>query len=401
MAVDVLVLNTAVTDFRRADFEFADELVGKGGLAKCETKDMPDYSQAQLAEWIKAGFACAGGCGNSAPLIARAGLKVAVGVNLGAGDFGGLDAQGRFFCDTMAENGIDMSQTFIHQDLPTGTTFGHDCPGEDRGGIAYFPNANNDFDFRVFKKAVERLEPRVVYYMYSGLSDRGDANGGRDLADFIKWCREKGIVTIADSHTLTGNPQELIDSAAAVAEYKLLEPLLSELDLFFTSYDEARMIENTIGKKSRPKNLTEDEYIPGFLDFLADKSWKDNDRTRMFGVTVSNGAYEKHIRPNNNPSTPAKVKSDFMAGEVIDLVGAGDSFRAGLISYIAKNIEEFKTGKIDFTRAVQMGNLFASLYIKAPLNDRYGNIGSYDKMLEVVKRGAGYNKFADLLADLI
>jgi len=46
MAVDVLVLNTAVTDFRRADFEFADELVGKGGLAKCKTKDMPNYSQA-------------------------------------------------------------------------------------------------------------------------------------------------------------------------------------------------------------------------------------------------------------------------------------------------------------------------------------------------------------------
>ncbi len=32
MAVDVLILNTAVVDLRRPDFEFADRLVGKGGL---------------------------------------------------------------------------------------------------------------------------------------------------------------------------------------------------------------------------------------------------------------------------------------------------------------------------------------------------------------------------------
>ena len=47
MAVDILILNTAVIDLRRPDFEFADKLVGKGGLAKCKTEDMPDYSQEQ------------------------------------------------------------------------------------------------------------------------------------------------------------------------------------------------------------------------------------------------------------------------------------------------------------------------------------------------------------------
>ena len=120
-------------------------------------------------------------------------------------------------------------------------------PGDNRGGIAYFPNANNDFDFEVFKPEVERLKPRIVYYMYSGLSDRGDANGGRDLAEFVKWCRGKGAVTIADCHTLTGSPQELIESGRAVEEYHLLEPLLPELDVFFTSCDEARLI----GRKDR------------------------------------------------------------------------------------------------------------------------------------------------------
>jgi len=198
MPTDVLILNTAVTDLRRRDFDFADELVGKGGLAKCKTEYMPNYSQEQLKEWIDQGFATAGGPGNSAPLIARTGLKVAVGANLGKGDYDGLDAQGRFFYDLMTANGIDMSQIYIHADLPTGTTFIHSTSGEDRGGIAYFPNANDDFDFEIFKVAIERLKPRIVYYMYSGLSDRGDANAGQDLADFVKWCRSKGAVSIVD-----------------------------------------------------------------------------------------------------------------------------------------------------------------------------------------------------------
>ena len=164
MEVDCLVLNTAVADFRRPEFEFCTKLVGAGGLAKCQTKDMPEYSQEQLKAWIEAGSATAGGPGNTVPLIARTGLKVAVGVNLGTGDYDGLDAQGRFFYDTMAANNVDMSATVIHPNLPTGTTFIHDAPGSDRGGIAYFPNASNDFDFEVFKSAIERLRPKIVYY---------------------------------------------------------------------------------------------------------------------------------------------------------------------------------------------------------------------------------------------
>ncbi len=71
MATDVLILNTGVTDLRRPDFTFADKLVGKGGLAKCKTEDMPNYSQGQLREWIEQGFATAGGPGNTAPGSSR------------------------------------------------------------------------------------------------------------------------------------------------------------------------------------------------------------------------------------------------------------------------------------------------------------------------------------------
>jgi len=44
-----------------------------------------------------------------------------------------------------------------------------------------------------------------------------------------------------------------------------------------------------------------------------------------------------------------------------------------------------------------MGNLFASLYIKAPLHDRYGNIGTYDKMLRIVQKDEKFESFEDLI----
>lgn len=157
MACDVLVLNTAVVDIRREDLDFADELVGKGGLAKCRTEDAPKYSQQVMWEWINGGYVTAGGPGNTVPLMAKAGLRVALGINLGRGDFEGLDAQGRFFYDVMVVNGIDMSGTFVHPELPTGTTYIHHTSGGERGGIAYFPGANDDYDFEIHKETVKRL----------------------------------------------------------------------------------------------------------------------------------------------------------------------------------------------------------------------------------------------------
>jgi sugar/nucleoside kinase (ribokinase family) len=374
--------------------------VGPGGLAKFKTQEMPNYAQAQYNKWIKQGFATAGGPGNTAPLIAKTGLRVAVGVNLGKGDFDGLDAQGRYFYDTMVSNSIDMSETYIHEGLPTGTTFIYERGGTQRGGIAYFPNANNDFDFEHFKQAVTRLNPKTVYYMYCGLSDKGDANDGRDLAEFIEWCGARGIVTIADSHTLTGEPDKLISSGTPVAEYKLLVPLLPAVDLFFTSCDEAKMIENTL---SGPRNWAALDEIAAnsrFLDFLTGRFWKKDGRTKMFGVTVSDGAYEKHMLADGSVDGPSKIESNFRAGDVIDLVGAGDSFRAGMISYIARNLDAFRTGRMNFAEAVQMGNLFAALFIKAPLGDRYGNIRSYNRMAKVVHGGVSYERFDDLMAAL-
>ena len=81
MGVDIMVLNTAVADFRSEVFSFADDLVGPGGLAKCQTQDMPPYCRLSIGNGsMRAGHHRRPR--QPAPLMARAGLRVAVGVNL-------------------------------------------------------------------------------------------------------------------------------------------------------------------------------------------------------------------------------------------------------------------------------------------------------------------------------
>jgi sugar/nucleoside kinase (ribokinase family) len=384
MQTDVLLLNFSVVDFRRSDFDFVSELVSHGGIYCGTTGQMPGYSQEQYAQWTQHDQATAGGTANAAPLMAKVGLNVAIGANLGGGDFGGLDAQGRFFYDEMVRYGIDMSQTYIHPELPTATAFIHDVPQEDRKGIATFPNAINDFDFERFKKSVEKLNPKIVYYMYSGLSERGDANEGRDLAAFIKWCVGRGIVTIVDNHTLTDAPEDLIKIGGSVEKYKLLEPLLSEVDIFFTSSDESKLIGNTIFDQQEWYDFSGKDHTV-FLETIAKKFWRKDKRTRLFGITVKDGAYQKHCLPDGSSIVPEKITSRFMAKGDINLVGAGDSFRSGVVSYIAYNMDGFIKGTIDFDEAIQMGSLFASIYIKNPLDDRFKGFGSFEKLLGVIK----------------
>ena len=49
---------------------------------------------------------------------------------------------------------------------------------------------------------------------------------------------------------------------------------------------------------------------------------------------------------------------------------------------------------------MQTGNLMASLYIKSPLNDRYGSIAGFDALLAVVRSGREFASFEELTAAL-
>jgi sugar/nucleoside kinase (ribokinase family) len=401
MSVDVLILNSAGVDWRGSEFTFVSEMAVDGGLVICGVGDRPDYSEQQMQGWIDQGRGTAGGPGNCAPLMARAGIKTAVGVNLGKGDYDGLDAAGRFFRDTLANSGVDMSAVYVHPYLPTCVAFINSAPGDERGGIVSFPGANHDFDFGHFKAVAKRLDPKIVYYMYSGTSIRGDANNGRDLAEFVNWCRRRGSVTVVDSHTFAGDPAAVVASGEPVEPYRLLEPLLGELDVFFTSTDEGKMIENTLSPGRNWSDCSEHENHIHLLKFLTERYWSGDDSTRIVGVTVSNGAYYIQRWPSGYVGEPAKVTSRFMIEGVVDLVGAGDAFRAGFFAYLARNFNTFRAGQMDIAEAVQMGNLMASLLITGSLHDRYANIRPYESLLKVVRDGVNYTKLAPLRAALV
>lgn len=403
MGVDVLVLNTAVVDLRRPDFQFVDNLVMADGLAKCESRQMPRFSSEDYQRWIEEGCATAGGFGNNAALMAATGINIAAFTSLGQGNYPtsdgtlSLDAQGAFFYDKMLECGVDMSRIQVNPRRTTGTTFIHAGGAGGRGGIAYFPGANHDMDFQVAKEVVQLLDPKIVYYMYSGLSDKGDANGGQDLAEFLRWCGPERI-TIVDCHTLTGNPSQVIASGKEVREYNILNPVLRESNIFFTSSDEAGMIGNTLKGLPSCRGVS-DEYCGKFAAALRAHYGPTERGTLLFGVTVKDGAFFTYETPRDVKPV-RKISSNFMAGENIDLVGAGDAFRAGVLSYVSRHIDEWFAGSIDFSKAVQMGNLFAAVFIKSPLDNRYCNIGTYDMMESIVNGNKRYDSFERLLRDI-
>ena len=144
------------------------------------------------------------------------------------------------------------------------------------------------------------------------------------------------------------------------------------------------MIGNTLfGRQGWYDFSSKDHAV--FLETIAEKFWRKDKRTRLFGITVKDGAFQKHCLPDDNSPAAEKIKSRFIVAGDINLVGAGDSFRSGVVTYIAHNMNGFIEGTIDFTEAIQMGNLFASIYIKNPLDDRFKGFGVFEELLGVVK----------------
>ena len=89
-----------------------------------------------------------------------------------------------------------------------------------------------------------------------------------------------------------------------------------------------------------------------------------------------------------------------MLGDAAALTGAGDSFRAGLVSYIARNVSAFRDGSLKVTEAIQMGSLVASLYVTAPLDDRYKNIRPYESLLRAVRHQDDLASLEELMSVL-
>ena len=98
------------------------------------------------------------------------------------------------------------------------------------------------------------------------------------------------------------------------------------------------------------------------LGSIANSYLKDNDdRYRVFGITLSHGVYILYGR--KGVFDKGFVKSLWHTNKPKDLTGAGDAFRAGFYAYLMKNIMPFDKGAFDWRRAGMLGNLTAAVMV--------------------------------------
>jgi hypothetical protein len=207
-------------------------------------------------------------------------------------------------------------------------------------------------------------------------------------------CHGHGAKTMADSHTLTPDPSRQIAARTPVPQYRWLCPVWPTLDAFFTSVDEARMMLNTLWPDHSVDLSNVESSAVEFLD-----RWVQGgtvDRRVLVGVTAARCAWARWVLPNGAVGPVACVRSRFVTGEIVDLVGAGDAFRAGVLAVMARCGAEWDAGSLDLEEVVQMGHLMAALYIHGPLEDRCRYIPSFEVMRELVRSGAKFTSWAAL-----
>lgn len=359
--VDLATVGTFVGDFWTRSgnpaLSHLEGLAAPGALYLGSPPEMPSLDDHFFSAQVVACEASAGGQHNTTLPLRKAGLNV-VGIGaMGVNGSRSFDTQGRFLLEVMEQHGIPP---FIQevQDLSTGTTFKLGTPGQkERPGLVYFPQANLATDLNFVMDQIRATHPKIVHWMYMGLM--GDAD--RSLGRFFRECRcQTSCIVSADAHTIQ-------------QDAKVLQQALPELDIFFCSADDAKLIATAL-----QLNLDDShpQFVSNFLTRLYDQYAGCGSRRPLFGVTMKNGAYFKVDEEN-----PQAVTSNYtVENEDLNLVGAGDAFRAGVLGYVSQHVQEFRGGKMNYRDAVQLGNLMAVLCITAPVKERLSQIAPFKNL---------------------
>lgn len=210
---------------------------------------------------------------------ARLGLRVAFcGVV-------GNDLFGRYMLDAMVAKGIDVSAVIVSETAPTGLSVILDRT-DDRAILTY-PGA-------IAALSVDQIDESLVqncrhvhvgsYFLQTELQS--------GLPEFFKSCQERGVSTSLDLNWDPGG------------EWRDLSHLLFRTDVFFANVNEAMAITGQLSIEDSISKLAQMTQI----------------------VAVKMGAegamLQKNTQRINAPAPPV---------EVVDTVGAGDSFDAGFI----------------------------------------------------------------------
>ena len=118
----------------------------------------------------------------------------------------------------------------------------------------------------------------------------------------------------------------------------------------------------------------------------------------MFGVTRSDGIYLLGNSDYQDPSEGLFVPTRFLKGMNTDLVGAGDSSRAGIAISLLGDLLGWHAGYFgtgDFAEAGEMANLTSAMYVNSKPGD-YSLIPSHQRALSVVRGDKEYAEMNEL-----
>jgi len=396
--LDVLCIGTTCVDMRNPEFDFLNDIRGDGLVAdSSRTREV-------LQKWLEYDparnvSAMGGGMLNVAPLIALAGGKAGILTAMGN------DLPGNLMKRIMYETSV-MPIIEAEAGYPSSVSFVKPPEGGKREAILHCPNAMDYFDANsCFHSAIGSglKQGAIVHYAYSGLSRAMDENNSRRLASLMQFCRESGYLTMADTHTYSPNPKEDIEARKVIPQYNLLESVLPHLDFFFCSQDEAMMIANAFHYGLDAKHPIRNWH---FLDATRHRFYKDGS-PRIVGVTAGTSATLMYDT-GRFATVVETIESPYIITDANNFVGAGDSFRAGIMLEWSKNPNyainfscgDRNIGYRDLERLALMGHLMAACYVTRNEADPYGNIPKYEDMKRVVDSGKKYADKAELMRDL-
>ncbi len=296
----------------------------------------------------------------------------ALGIKTGLVGIIGNDIEGGFFAGGISGYGVNISGLITDDRYRSDVSFIPQDETGNRAPITFCEDAGKHFDFaNDVKDRLVIANPKIVQISYSGLFEEGaDLDGGRRLAEGISWIKENlESLVMVDTHTYAAEPQR----------YECLKPSLEVADMFVCSDDEVNLIVPQYNLPTAGNNKK------AFLTYLENNFCK-GDEARLYAITSPEKTSLLYYHPGDG-TKEIEVDNWFHTskeeGKFFDTTGAGDSWRAGLNSYILNRLDDYKSGKLDVEQAVQMANLTARLYISGRRTEgfRQYNFGGLFKFL--------------------
>lgn len=258
---------------------------------------VPRFGQVEQlldgADLLLGGSAAIVACG-----LARLGVRTALAAVVGADQFG------RFVLDRLDERGVDTSAVTVSDGTPTGLSVILSEP-HDRA-ILTLPGTIPSLTVDAVRDAVDRLAPRHVhvasYFLQPSLASR--------MADLFGWLRARGVTISLDTNW---DPAET---------WIGLDEVLPLVSVFLPNAEEALAVDAAVAAVAGPGGTASLEDAGARLSALGCR------------VVVKAGA-EGGIAFERGE---AVGRASGLVVDVVDTTGAGDSFDAGYLAALVREV---------------------------------------------------------------